>query len=178
MLAAVAKCHGLALGSLSLPAAAAGASCTVGTPAPQACVSARAKGHAEQSRGARDSLPPVGIATITHCALLLSLNPPLQLVKADFEDPASLDAAFKGADAVFAVTGGQPGRRSRCDCDRDCDCWSVQCRRQAAPCGRCHLCAHPPGQGLQRCVAAACCIPPRRLVAGLQRRRPAREEAG
>lgn len=28
----------------------------------------------------------------------------VELVKADFEDPASLDAAFKGADAVFGVT--------------------------------------------------------------------------
>ncbi|KAL4439843.1 hypothetical protein ABPG75_002844 [Micractinium tetrahymenae] len=31
-------------------------------------------------------------------------GPGVELVKADFEDPASLDAAFKGADAVFGVT--------------------------------------------------------------------------
>jgi hypothetical protein len=37
------------------------------------------------------------------------------VIKADFEDPASLTKAFLGCDAVFGVTGAPGWRFQRCD---------------------------------------------------------------
>ncbi len=57
-----------------------------------------------------------GISANNRPSLALQGIPPparlLQVIKADFDDTASLAAAFQGADAVFGVTGACDGGRA------------------------------------------------------------------
>lgn len=52
----------------------------------------------------------MGVNSLAGCVLRpptpALLAPAAQVVKADFDDPDSLLEAFRGCDAVFAVTGG------------------------------------------------------------------------